>query len=167
MQAKILEYEDGRILVTAEAYAIPELNAIIKKYENDAEPYLMYVHLMTWPSSPYINLPDEEKKDSVIFDIVNTLGDFDIEDELLQPAIDKCNTLFETEIIGLAKDLKQEIHKIRAHIRNSNITDDNMKLRADFLKDIEKVVRSYTVVKEQAEKELEIKMRGKSQLGDY
>lgn len=74
MIPKILEYEDGRIKVTPQAFAIPEIKAILDKYDMKAEPYLMYVYNMSAPDSPYRNIPDEEKVESIVYDVQSTCG---------------------------------------------------------------------------------------------
>lgn len=73
MIPKILEYEDGRVKVTAEAFGIPEIKDILDKYDLKAEPYLMYVYYMSAPDSPFVNIPAEEKVETAVYDVQTTL----------------------------------------------------------------------------------------------
>lgn len=167
MLPKIIDYEDGRVKVTVEAYTIPQLKALIDKYDMDVEPYLAYVHLMCYPTSPYRNLPREEKKEEVVYNIQDTIGDFDPEEELLGPALEKMEEYCSTPLSLTVDELEQELHRLRMYMRTNPITDENLRARTAYMKDIDNVASAYAKVKEQADKELEIKMRGKSQLGDY
>lgn len=167
MIPKILEYEDERIKITAEAYSIPEVKAIIDRYELGAEPYLAYVHLMTVPNSPYKNLPEEERKEQIIFDVNDSHGNFDPDDDLLETAVNKCKSLYESPAIQMANELEEELHRFRKLLRDTPLTGDNFKDRKDYMKDVDKILTTYSKVKKQADEELDIKMKGKSQLGEY
>ena len=76
MLPRILEYEDGRVKVTPEAYTIPEIKRILDKHDDMAEPYLAYVSALSYPDSPYKNIPKEERAEAALFDIKDTMGDF-------------------------------------------------------------------------------------------
>ena len=93
MIPRILEYEDGHIIVTENAYTISEIKALIDKYKNP-RPYLTYVHLMTAPDSPYINEDMDTKSDSIVYELTQTLGEFDVTDPLVDAAVEKFNNLY-------------------------------------------------------------------------
>ena len=122
MTPKILDYEQGRITVTAEAYMIPELKALIDKYETQVEPYLGYVHLMTWMYSPYRNADINEKEEQVIYDVINTIGDFDIDEPLLKPALAKLTELNTTALTLFFLEVEQELHRMRIYLKNTPIS---------------------------------------------
>jgi|SRR5688500_1873695 len=167
MIPKILEYEDGLLKVTAEAYCIPELKEILDKHGDKADPYLAYVHLRTYPTSAYKNMLDSEAHEQATFDVINTVGDFDPEDELLEPAIVRLNSMFHSALGLTVLQMEQELHKLRIFLKFSDWTEDNMRERTAVMQNIDKISTAYGKVKEQADKELEIKMRGKSQSGEY
>ena len=164
---RILDYEDGRLKVTAEAFSIPEIKAILDKHDTEAEPYLMYIHLLTWPESPHINADEDEKKEIIIFDVTSTIGDFDIDDELLEPAVERLKGMYYSPLKLLAMEMDQELHRHRNYLKNTPVTGDNMKDRMGWLKEIDKISTSYLKVKEQADKELEVKLRGDHEMGEY
>lgn len=167
MIPRILEYENGRITVTSEAYMLPELKAIIDKYETQAEPYLAYVHLMTYPASPYVNLPDSEKKENVIYDIIQSISDFDIDEPLLDIAIRKLDSLFMTRTRRYFNNLCKLMDGMEAYSENRVITDENLSDITKTLKDAALTMKSFKEAEKQIDEELKTKMRGKSQLGEY
>jgi hypothetical protein len=167
MLPKIIDYEDARVKVTVEAYTIPEIKALIDKYDMGVEPYLAYVYLMTYPTSPYRNLETEEKKEEIVYNVNDTLGDFDPEEELLGPALEKMEHLCSTPLSLTVDELEQELHRIRKYLKSTAISDDNLRTRMTYMEKIDKVASAYGKVKEQSDKELEVRMRGKSELGDY
>lgn len=168
MIPRILEYEDRRVKVTPEAYAIPELKAIIDKYKKNPEPYLSYIHSLSAPDSPYINIPMDERTEAVIFDIQATLGDFDFEDELLTQALSKLKSLYTSPVILAAEQAADELHKLRMWFRDTPYQDEeSVKTRMTFLKDLEKVVMSYRNVRKQADEDLKVATKGDHELGGY
>lgn len=169
MTPRILEYEDGRVKVTAEAFAIPEIKALLDKYDMKADPYLTYVHAMSAINSPYVNIPDEEKVDAVVYDVQTTMGEFDWEDPMLDDAIKKLRSLYQSSMVALALELEQELHRMRKLIRDTPLTlgeGGNFKDRKDLMKDIDKIATSYARVKEMAEKELG-GTKGDHEVDDY
>ncbi len=166
MIPKILEYDNQRIKITPQAYSIPELKVIIDKY-TDPEPYLMFVHSMSAIDSPYINIPDEEKEDAVVYDIQATLGDFEWEDPLLAKAITRIRSLYATPMVLMSLELEQELHRFRILLKTTPLTMENFKDRSELLKNIDKISTSYNKVKEQAEKELQVATKGDHELGSY
>ena len=170
MIPKIFEYEDKRIKVTAEAFMIPELHEIIKKHDLKAEPYLAYCHLMTAPTSPYANEPDDEKQDKVIFDVIQTVGDFDIEDELLQPAVEKLEGLYTSTTKRYYDALKISIDKMAKYLKDTPITqgkEGNLGEIMRIQKEGALTIRNFKDIEKQVDEELKTKMRGKNDLGDY
>ena len=166
MTPRILEYENGRVRVTAEAFAIPELNAIIKKYK-DPEPYLSYVCAMSSPDSRYINVPSTEKKEAVIYDIQATLGEVDFEDPLLEKAIKRQVELFTTSITRFADQLGEEIDGYTAFMKNNPLTLENATLKQDIMKNASKYSTEYQKVRKQADEQIGASVKGDHEIGEY
>lgn len=167
MIPKILEYEDNRVKITAEAIAIPEIKALVDLYGERAEPYLSYIYSMSAPDSPYINIPIDEKIEAIVYDIQATLGDFNFEDPQLGKAVDKLKSLYTSTTIALAEELAEELHRFRKYLRDTPLSETNMPFRQAILKDIEKYASNYTKVREQADKELKVATKGDHELGGY
>lgn len=167
LDSEILIYEDGRIIVTAAAFSILEIKNILDKYGTDADPYLAYVHLMTYIKSPYRSADIKEKKENIIYEVINTIGDFDPEDPLLDPAVEKLTILNSTPLLLFFQEIEQELHRMRNYLKDNEITDETLSNRFKVLKEAGSIVASYTKTKIAAEEEMKIKGRGKSQIGDY
>lgn len=170
MIPRILEYEDGRVKVTAYAYAIPEIKALIDKYDMEVEPYLAYVHAMSAPDSPYVNIPDNEKKEAVIYDIQETLGEFDFNDILIQNAIDKFDSLYTSTAKRYYDGLKKSIEKMAKYLATQEITEGREGNLTDIIR-IQKeggiTIRNFKEIEKQVDEELRVKMKGNNELGEY
>ncbi len=171
MIPRILEYEQGRIKITAEAYCIPEIKALIDKYDMDAEPYLAYVNAVASPTSPYLNVPEDEREESIIYDVQQTLSEFDYNDPLVKNAIDKLKSLYSTTITLMADELGEEMHRMRKKLRDTAIImggqDDNFKSRMALMERIDKIATSYSKIRKQADEEIKAATKGDHEVGDY
>lgn len=143
MIPRILEYEDGRVKVTPEAFAIPEIHSILDRFDNDADPYLAYISAMSYPDGPYAWLPDSDRKEAALYDIKQSIGDFDEDDELVQPAIDKLRSYWQSTQTLLADELEEELHRWRKYLRDNPISadgsDGSTRDRLMFLDKVEKI----------------------------
>lgn len=168
MIPKLLEYntEDGRITITENAYLISEIKALIDKYDNP-EPYLAYIHLMTAPDSPFINLSENQKEASIIYEITQSLGEFDITDELLEQAVDKFNLFYVSKAKNYYDSLGMLMDKVAKYAKDAEISDENLTEVNKMLRDAGATLRSYKEVEKQVDEEMKTTMRGKSTLGEY
>lgn len=170
MIPRILEYEDGRIIITAEAYSIPEIKALIDKHDMKAEPYLAYVHLMTAPDSPYINVPFDEKEETVIYNVIETHGDFDPYDPLIAPAIQKLKSYYTSTLERKYEAAKVLHEKFTKYMMEKEIVEGKDGNMAELMRLLEKIgpeMRAFKDLEKQVDEELKTKMRGKNILGDY
>lgn len=167
MIPRILEYEDGRVKVTAEAYALPEIKALLDKYDMKAEPYLSYVYSMSSPTSTYMNVPEAERPEAVIYDVQATLGEFDYNDPLVENAIERLKSLNSSSMMLLAQELGQELHRLRIYLRDTPLSEDNLPMRQAILKDIDKYATAYMKIRDEANKEVSMSTKGDHEVGDY
>lgn len=170
MSPRILEYEDGRVKVTAHAFSIPEIKSLIDKYDMKVEPYLAYVHAMSAPDSPYVNVPDDEKKESVIYDVQETLGEFDFDDPLLQVALDKFDELYTSTTKRYYDGLKKSIEKMAKYLATEEIVagkDGNLSEIIRIQKEGGITIRNFKDIEKQVDEELKIKMKGNNEMGEY
>ena len=170
MIPRILEYEDGRVKVTAYAYAIPEIKALIDKYDMEVEPYLAYVHAMSAPDSPYVNIPEDEKQESVVYDIQETLGEFDYNDPLIQNALDKFEKLYTSTTKLYYNGLKKSIERMAKYLENEEIVagkDGNLSEIIRLQKDGGITIRNFKDIEKQVDEELKVKMKGNNEMGEY
>lgn len=171
MTPKIFIYEDARLIITPEAFTIKELRDIIDKYDMNAEPYLMYADKMTHPESAYINQDLDEKKENIIYDIVNTLGDFDIDEPLLDPAIARLDKVYTSKTKKYFDGIGRLIDKVSAYSLTATIDDNKKEGNLDnilkMIKEAGSNIRSYKELEKVVDEELKIKMRGKAKMGRY
>lgn len=168
MIPKILEYEDKRVKITPQAFAIPEIKALIDKYDMDVEPYLTYIHAMTAPDSPYVNIPAEERNDAALYDIQATIGEFDYEDPLVDEAIERFRRFYTTPNTILAEQAGEEIYSLVKWLKTTPYGDEeNVKTRIQLLKDLHKVSSEYVKVKHLADEEMHAAVKGDHELGGY
>lgn len=168
---RILEFDNGRVRITENAILISDIKTLIDKYgEEGAEPYLAYCHLMTALDSPFVNLPDEEKEESIIFEINQTIGEFDPFEPLLKPAVEKLESLYETDLMRYFKSLKISIKKMGDYIRTEEITsgrDGNLSEIIRILKESGSTLKSFKDIERQVDEELTIQLRGNQEMGEY
>lgn len=170
MIPRIIEYEEGRIVITAEAYSIPEIKSLIDKYDMKAEPYLAYIYLMTAPDSPYINLPEDEKDETIIYNVIETYGNFDIYEPILKKAIITFKNLYTSTMVRKYEAAKVLHEKFTKYMLNEDITsgkDGNMSELMRILEKLGTDMRSFKDLEKQVDEELKTKMKGKAILGEY
>lgn len=171
MNPRVLEYVDGNVIILAETYMIPELKVFIDTYgEKDAKPYLAYVYMMTALDSTYRNLEEEERKETAIYDIISTVGDFDIDDPNIDKAINKLNKLFTTPLMLFFEEIENELHRMRRYLKENEITggkEGDLSERFRILKEAGAIAGSYKKAQTAALDEIKAKARGKAKIGDY
>lgn len=167
MIPRILEFEDGRVKITAEAYGIPELHAIITKYPENAEAYLAYVTGFSYPDGPYVRIPKEDQQEAILFDTKATYGDFDEDDELLKPAIERLRSLWESQETRNADELEAELQKWLTYLKNTPLGGEEMKNRFAITDKIEKLTQTAMNLRKLADEQIGTKMKGSNEMGEY
>lgn len=168
MIPRILEYEDGRIKITPEAWMIGETNAIIKKYGDiNCEPYLGYVYMMSYPDTPFGNMPRDERAEGAIFEVKETMGDFDETCELLEPAIEKLTSLWKSAATEAADELEEEVRRWVKYLRETPTGGEEMENRFKITDKFEKLSLSAANLRKLADEEIKTKMKGSGELGEY
>jgi hypothetical protein len=171
MTPRILEYADGNLFILPETMMIPELKVFVDKYgEEGAKPYLAYIYLMTALDSPYRNLEEEERNETAIYDVINTVGDFDIDDPDMDKAMAKLNHLFTTPLMLFFEEIENELHRMRKYLKDNEITggkEGDLSERFRILKEAGAIAGSYKKAQTAAIEEIKAKARGKAKIGDY
>ena len=167
MIPKILEYEEGRLRVTENAFMLPEIKCILDKYDSNAEPYLAYIHHMTHPESSYINIEEDEKRETIIYDVIQTVGDFDIEEPMLDAGVKRLEELYMTRTRKYFTNISKLMDKVGAYADTALVSDENLADVNRTLKDVGATMKSFKEAEKQIDEELKTKMKGKNVLGDY
>lgn len=168
MLPRILEYENGRIKLTAEAYMLPEIHALIKKYgDMDCEPYIGYVYKMSYPDGTYNFMPEAERSEAAIFDVKETIGDFDETCELIGPAIERLLSIWKSQATQAADEMEEEVLRWIKYLRETPTGGEEMKNRFTIVDRFEKLSLSAANLRKLADDEVKSKMKGSNELGEY
>jgi hypothetical protein len=168
MLPRILIYEEGRIKLTAEAYMLPETHAIITKYGDiNCEPYMGYVYMLSYPDTPYAYMPEHQRAEAALFDIKETLGDFDETCELIGPAIERLHSLWKSHATKSAESMEEEILKWIKYLDETPTGGEEMKNRFQIVDKFEKTSLSAANLRKLADEEIRTKMKGSNELGEY
>ncbi|TXI87035.1 MAG: hypothetical protein E6Q36_08230 [Chryseobacterium sp.] len=170
MIPRILDYDPstGSLTITENAYMQPELKALIDKYGDKVQPYLAYVYHWTAPDSPYINIPDEERDEAIIYDLSTTFGrNFDTSDPLLDMAKAKMNRLYSSPIRAYFLESQNELDRIKRYLQTNAVDDKTLKVRTDLFKQGAQIVAAYKKLEKEADEELQQRLRGSAELGMY
>jgi hypothetical protein len=92
MIPKFFDIANNRVVLNHNCLSIPELKALVDKYE-DPLPAFNYIHYMVDPQSPYANLSDELREETLLKDFP---GEYTLEDEEMIAALDKIKMLYIT-----------------------------------------------------------------------
>ena len=163
---RIFDTEAGELKVNENCFLIPELHAIMKGYE-DFMPALKYVYLITAPDSPYNNLPLEEKLQVVSDD---TGGEFSLDDELIEKAITKLRSLYETPAMRFRNALQVNLDRLSKHVATSAISDGKDGNMSEFYRmqqSAGKMLESFKAADKIVEDEMKVNLRGKAKIGRY
>jgi hypothetical protein len=168
MIPRILEYEDGRIKITPEAYMLPEVHAIIKKYgDMDCEPYLGYVYMMSYPDTPYNFMARDQRSEAALFDVKESIGDFDEDCELIGPAIERLQSLWKSHQSKAADELEEELLRWVKYLQDTPTGGEEMENRFKITDKFEKLSLSAANLRKLADEEARTKMKGANELGEY
>ena len=170
MYPKIIEYnsETNQIGLTEAVFCLPETKALVDKFGLDESiPYLTFCYFMSAPDSAYINLPDNEKEESILYDITTSLGSLDPREPLLADAIEKLRSLWETATSKFADSLEGEVNGWTNWLKDNPISEENFKHRQSIVDKALKIITTLREVRKIADDEQRPDTRGDHELGDY
>lgn len=168
MIPRILEYEEGRVKVTPEAWMLPETSALIKKYgDADCEPYLAYIYLLSYPDTPYNHMNQADRAEAALFDVKESIGDFDENDELIVPAIERLQGLWRSPQTEAADELEEELRRWVKYLKDTPTGGEEMENRFKITDKFEKLSLSAANLRKLADEEIRTKMKGANELGEY
>lgn len=95
MVTKILQVDNGKVVPGIECYTVPELVAILGKYE-DPIPALSYLWALIDPESPYQELDEDQKEEMILQDYK---GEYDVVNDIeMIEAREKLELLYTTPV---------------------------------------------------------------------
>lgn len=161
--------EENQLRINENCLLIPELKAVVDAYE-DPIPALAYINFMTNPESPYHELLASEKEEMISKDVG---GDFGTDDEVIINALEKCRKLYYTPIqeyyegqknsmIVMGRFLKSLTENSIVMGRDGNLTDVR-----NLQKEAGRTMESFMKLEKLWKEQVQQKMRGGAELGEY
>ncbi len=164
---KLFDINEGRVMITPECLLIPEFKAVIDAYPDDPIPALSYVYFMKYPQSPYSNMPDNIKQDTVSRDIG---GDFSFEDDVIIAAMNKAELLYTSAIQRLYEGSKKNIDKLSEYLATNAIEggrDGNLGEIYRIQIGLPKMFESHKKLEQMRDEEIKTALRGAAKQGRY
>ena len=160
---KIFDIEGGNIAINENCLLIPELKKIVEIYPEPI-PVLGYIHFMSDPRSPYMNLPPEEREEIVLNDYY---GAYTPDDEPVFKAIEKVKKLYETPSMRLRRKAQKASDNLGDYLEkatfNADGRDANLPGLLNALKSIRRINQELRGFDNDVEEELRV--RGQGNLG--
>lgn len=166
---RLLDVENGKVIPTEHCHTIKWLKAIMDEYE-DPEVYLnayAYVFYMTCPSqeNPFYNVPEDSKEDQILDSI--TIN-FDTEDDVIQTALEKAESLYETPTLRAYIGMKKMIDNLATYMGTTKIVhgrDGNISALVQAAKNLQAIRESFKGLSADLAAEQQTKVRGDKRLG--
>lgn len=162
MKIKIFDISNGKVVINEECLTIPELKAVVEKYENPI-PALCYLYYMFDPSSSYSNNTFDEKEEAILKDYP---GEYTTEDEVIIKASEKLQKLYITPTMRFYLDNKILLERVGKFARNSEISsgrDGNINSFQMQLKSLGKTIEEFKkleLIVQQELDEMNTRVRG-------
>lgn len=142
MLAKIFDVINGQVVINHNCLSIPELKAVHDKYQ-DPIPAFNYLHFMFDPESPYANIEEQEKEETLLRDFP---GEYTLEDEEMINAVKKMEELLVTPTYRYYLDNKTLLEKLGKFARETPITtgrDGNLSALSMQVKSVGKTIMEF------------------------
>lgn len=156
---RIFDIDNGHVVINENCLLIPELKTIVDTYENPVA-VLSYVHFMTDPRSPYANLADDIKEETILHDYEDK---YTPDDEPVYKAVEKMTKLYETPSMRLLKQAKIGLKTLGNYIEKSAISDGkdgNFATYQQALKSIATINREFKTLEKDVDDELRVRGGG-------
>ena len=161
---EIFEIEDGKVRVNTNCLVIPELKAVVDKYDEPLSA-LNFIYNMTSPKSPFSNLPESEKEEVILMDFP---GDYSPEDPEIRLAILKMQKLFLTPTRRFFLNAKKGLETLGEYLATASITegkDSNFSSFNMALSRVGKTIEEFKKLEKIYEEETESAIRGGHSVG--
>lgn len=120
---RLFDVNNGALVPTEHCYALTSLQMVMKEYPENYLKIYMYLFYMCAPdphNNPFFDLPEEEKEDIILKEI---MADFSPEDETIQIAMKRCIQLYETPTLRAYNGIKKALDNMAKYMQNTPITD--------------------------------------------
>lgn len=165
MSPKLFEINNGRIILTENAFLIKETRELIDKYGEGVDPYVAFCHLLSAIDSPLRNLPEEERIEAAVFEVNSLYGEFDEYEPLLDKCIEKLRHLYATPIYNLFEGLGDEVNNILYYLKTTPLSSDDYSQRVATIEKAGRLALSLAAAKKTAEEDMKQNTRGDQETG--
>lgn len=142
MLIKIFDIHDGNVVINHNCLSIPELKAVHDSYQNPI-PAFNYLHYLFDIDSPYMNLEEDAKEETLLHDFP---GEYTLEDEVMVNAIKKMEELYITPTYRYYLDNKILMEKLGKFARTASVTtgrDGNIGALQTQVKSVGKTIMEF------------------------
>lgn len=165
MLIQLFDVHDKKVVPSASTHMVPELERIITTFPNNYLKVLYYIFCTTCPdgTNPYVNI-DEDLKEQVI--LADLKPDFDLEDQVIIIAQEKCRELYTTPTLRACMAAKRGLDKISKFLEDNDITsgkDGNGMLYNTYMSKIGDYNKQYKDLEKEVLEE-QAKVRGGQKL---
>ena len=163
---RIFDVEDGIVKPNENCILIPEFKAIMDKY-TDPIPALAYIYYMCAPDSPYANLEEDEKGETISDDVG---GDFSLEDDEIEKAMEKYKKLAWSRTQRLHRAAGINLDRMAKYLEETQISegrDGSAEILYKWQVNLPKLVEGHKKLEKMVQEELKTRLRGSAQSGMY
>lgn len=160
----ILDIVGGKVVINVNCLSIPELKAITETFPDCKLNALTYVHYVTHPDSPYLNMDRDKVSPTVYRDFPGT---YTPDSSVVVDAIEKLKELMVTPEDRLFEGAKQAAENLSAYLLNetADIGDPKEALAlTNILKNVQNVSESLGAARESRDKARTMKARGQGKI---
>lgn len=153
MIPEFFDIQNGKVVINHNCLSIPELKAIVDKYENPL-PAFNFLYYKFDPKSPYANIPEDDKDDIIIIDFP---GDYTLEDPEMIAAMTKLELMYITPTYRYYLDNKILLEKLGKFAREQPITsgrDGNFGGMQSQIKGVGKTTQEFKQLEKIVQQEL-------------
>lgn len=147
------DVENDRVVINPNVLLVPEFKVIVDKYE-DPIPALTWVRNMTYPFSPYRNVPEGDKAEIIARDIP---GEYDMDDPELLLARARAEELYLTPTRRFYLDSKIGLERIGEYLRETTISsgrDGNDSTFLQMLKSVGSINTQFSALEKAYQEEV-------------
>ena len=163
MLPRILTVSQNKIVLDETIFAIPEFKALIEYTEGDTLPF-MYIWALYDPQSPFMNIEEHEREESV-------MKDFPVYEYLqtmeMISAMEKAEKLYFSPLRKILKGAKKAVENISGFLEDTEISDGrdgNLTQIVSTIKSLPQILKAYQEA-ENAYKQEMSRSRGSAQYG--
>lgn len=163
MKDRIFDIQDKTVLINENVLLIPELKALVDKYEQPVLA-LAYCYYMTSPSSPYSEYEEDLKEEMLLADYK---GDYNKTDLEIANAINKLTEMYKTTVVNYYLSIKKLVDKLATYASTVLVDDSketgNIQHVLKMVKECGAVITQFKKLEKEKDEEL-LKTRGNRKL---